>query len=122
MHEFRPDRALLLNVVLYVEAALLLIATIWCWLGNIPLAPVLVPHSMDFAIGAAVGIALVITSVFLYGVSHLLEKVLKKKHAGPILSMKQIAMEELAPLFAQLNAVDIFLDRHSIRLLRRGLF
>ncbi|MBA3992944.1 MAG: hypothetical protein C0469_05395 [Cyanobacteria bacterium DS2.3.42] len=108
MREFRPDRALLLNVVIYVEAALLLIATIWCWLGNIPLAPVLVPHGKDFAIGAAVGIALVITSAVLYGASHLLEKVLKKK-SGPILSIKQIAVEELAPLFAQLNAVDIFL-------------
>lgn len=109
MREFRPDRALLLNVVIYVEAALLLIATIWCWLGNIPLAPVLVPHGRDFAIGAAVGIALVMASVFLYGMSHLLEKVLKRKHAGPILSMKQIAVEELAPLFAELNALDIFL-------------
>lgn len=108
MREFRPDRALLLNVVLYVEGALLLLATVWCWLGNIPLAPALVPRWKDFALGAAVGIALVITSVFIYGISHLLEKV-SKRPFGPFLSMKQIALEELAPLFAELNALDIFI-------------
>ena len=107
MREFRPDRALLLNVVLYVEGALLLLATIWCWLGNIPLAPVLVLRGRDFAVGAAVGIALVITSAFIIGISHLLEK-LSKKRIGPILSMKQIAFEELAPLFAELTVLDIF--------------
>ncbi len=108
MREFRPDRALLLNVVLYVEGALLLLATVWCWLGNIPLAPVLVPRWKDFTVGAAVGIALVITSVFIFGISHLLEKV-SKKPFGPFLSMKQIALEEMAPLFAKLNVLDIFI-------------
>ncbi len=109
MREFRPDRALLLNVVIYVEAALLLLATLWCWLGNIPLAPVLVPHGKDFAIGAAVGLALVIASTFILFISHLLEKLIDKKGSGPFLSMKKIAVEELAPLFCELTVVDIIL-------------
>ena len=106
MRELRPDRGLLLNIVLYIEGALLLIATIWCWLGNILLAPVLVPHGKDFAIGAAVGIALVFTSVVIYAGSFLLEKVFPERAHGPILSMKRIAVEELAPLFRDVTALD----------------
>ena len=106
MRELRPDRGLLLNIVLYVEGALLLIATIWCWLGNISLAPVLVPHGKDFAIGAAVGIALVFTSIVIYAGSFLLEKLFPERTGGPILSMKQIAVDDLAPLFASSTFLD----------------
>lgn len=106
MRELRPDRGMLLNIVIYVEGALLLLATIWCWLGNILLAPVLVPHGKDFAIGAAVGIALVFTSVVIYAGSYLLEKLFPKRAGGPILSMKQIAVDELAPLFRDITALD----------------
>lgn len=109
MREFRPDRGLLLNIIFYVEGALLLLATIWCWLGNILLAPVLIPRSQDFAIGAAIGMALVITSVVLFAISNLLEKLAPKKKGGPILSIKQIVVEELAPLFQELNWLDICL-------------
>lgn len=106
MRELRPDRGLLLNIVLYIEGALLLLATIWCWLGNILLAPVLVPHGKDFAIGAAVGVGLVFTSFVIYSGSYLLEKVLPKRAAGPILSMKRIAVDELAPLFRDITVLD----------------
>lgn len=109
MREFRPDRGLLLNVILYVEGALLLLATVWCWLGNILLAPFLVPRPQDFAVGAAIGIGLVITSVVLFALSNLLEKLAPKKKGGPILSIKQIAVEELAPLFQDLTWLDIAL-------------
>lgn len=109
MRELRPDRGLLLNIVLYIEGALLLLATIWCWLGNILLAPVLVPHGKDFAIGAAVGVALVFTSFVIYSGSYLLEKVFPKRAAGPILSMKRIAVEELAPLFRDITVLDALL-------------
>lgn len=106
MRELRPDRGLLLNIVLYIEGALLLLATIWCWIGNILLAPVLVPQGKDFAIGAAVGIALVFTSFVIYAGSYLLEKVFPKRAAGPILSMKRIAVDELAPLFRDITVLD----------------
>jgi len=107
MREFQPDRNMLLNIVLVVEGLLLLIATVWCYLGNILLAPVLVPRGQDFAIGAAIGIALVMTSVFIYAVSHLLEKSLSKKYASPFLSMKEIALKEVAPLFKNSTFPDI---------------
>jgi len=98
---------MLLTVVIIVEGVLLLIATIWCYLGNILLAPVLIPRWQDFLIGAAIGISLVITSTFLYGVSHLLEKVLNKRQASPILSMKEIALKELAPIFKNSTFADV---------------
>lgn len=105
--EFRPDRALLLNIIIYVQGALLLLATIWCWLAEIPLAPVLVPQPKDFAIGAAVGVGLILSSFVLFGISHLLEKGLGKSRAKLFLSMKEIALNELAPLFQTLTFVDV---------------
>lgn len=105
--QFQPDRSMLLTIVLVVEGVLLLIATIWCYLGNILLAPVLVPRWQDFAIGLAIGFALVITSIFILAVSGLLEKVLSKKHAWPFLSMKEIALKEVAPLFKNSTFPDI---------------
>ncbi len=107
MREFRPDRDMLLTVVIFTEGLLLLIGTLWCYVGNIMLAPVLVPHWQDFAIGAAMGVALVITSIAIYGISHLLEKVLSKSQAGSILSMKEIAIHELAPFFKNSTLPDI---------------
>lgn len=108
MHDFRPDRKQLLIIVIYTEGALLLLGTIWCFVSKIQLAPFLVPRSMDFLFGLALAIALVITSFAIFGLAHLLEKVLNKKNTV-ILSMKDIALQELAPIFQNSGLMEIVL-------------
>lgn len=113
MLNFRPERQLLLNIGLYGYGALLLFSTLWCYLAEVDLAPFLIPRSKDLIIGAGAGLLLVGSSALLMTLSHLLEKSEKplKENAGRRLfhSMKEIALNELAPVFAEAKPFDIVL-------------
>ncbi|MBC7998065.1 MAG: CPBP family intramembrane metalloprotease [Leptolyngbya sp.] len=110
MQNFRPERQLLLNIGLYGYGALLLFSTLWCYLAEVDLAPFLIPRSKDMIIGAGAGLLLVGSSALLMTLSHLLEISIKPNAGKRIfLSMKEIALNELAPVFAEAKPFDIVL-------------
>lgn len=110
MQNFRPERQLLLNIGLYGYGALLLFSTLWCHLAEVDLAPFLIPRSKDMIIGAGAGLLLVGSSALLMALSHLLEKTTKPNDGRRLFhSMKEIALNELAPVFAEAKPFDIVL-------------
>lgn len=110
MLNFRPERQLLLNIGLYGYGGLLLFSTLWCYLGEIDLAPYLIPRPKDLLIGAGAGLLLVGSSALLMTLSHLLEKGLKASPTQRVFhSMKEIAFNELAPIFDEAKPFDIVL-------------
>lgn len=96
------DRVTLLNMVLIMEGVLLLIATAWSWLREIPLAGTLIPTGHGLLLGTASGIALSISGSSIYW----LAKFKIFKWLGGI---RELIAKELAPLFSTITLFDVLL-------------
>jgi membrane protease YdiL (CAAX protease family) len=96
------NRIALLNMVLIMEGVLLLIATGWSWLREIPMAAALVPNSRGLLLGTASGIALSISGAGIYWMS-------KFKLFKWLVGIRELITKELAPLFSTITLPDVFL-------------
>jgi membrane protease YdiL (CAAX protease family) len=89
-----------MNIVLVMEGALLLIATIWSQLAEIQLTPHLIPDWMHLLMGIAVGVALASLSSLLFW--------LGKFPAFKVLAgLRELVLNELAPVFAHITLADV---------------
>lgn len=95
------ERHAILNMVLITEGALLLIGTVWMWMGKIELAPHLVPHLVPVCIGIGGGLAIAIGDIMLYRLSVRIPS----KVFAPIRELIAI----MAPMFAEVTLLDVFL-------------
>jgi hypothetical protein len=102
------DRTLVINITLVTEAILLLIATFWSEAQDIKLAPLLVLHQKNIAIGAGAGILMVTSSLFLLWLGKISDGFLKNILRW-LISLRQIVLEDVAPIFSQLKVMDILI-------------
>jgi uncharacterized protein len=94
------DRTTFINITLFIEALLLLGATIASVAYNIPLKPVLGISSTVFAIGAAGGLGLAVGTWFLLWLG---------KFSTILSSLREITFEQIAPLFSDFRLTDLVL-------------
>jgi len=99
------DRAQVLILVVVMEAALLLAATIWCYFAKIELKPLLsVSDPSIFLVGIGVGVLMALFSLFLSNMAKRFSKQL------PFLaSFEEFIQSTLQPIFAGVNPLDILL-------------
>lgn len=102
-----PNRALLLNIILVMEGVLLAVATVWCFVARIVLAPLLVPDQRAVFMGLLGACVLIATSFLMIGSVKLKDG--DKGGPGWLRTLKEIALEELAPLFSKMTVADIIL-------------
>jgi membrane protease YdiL (CAAX protease family) len=99
------SRAQVLVIVLVMESLLLLVATVWCVVAKIDLAPFLsFSNPGIFIIGIVVGLLMAVFSLFL--------SVLGKRyrHLLPFFaSFEDFIQTTLAPIFSEVNPMDILL-------------
>jgi membrane protease YdiL (CAAX protease family) len=92
------ERVTLINITLFVEAFLLLAATIWSQCAEIPLGQAFSSHLRTLLIGAGAGLLLAAVSLLL----------LKLGKSWKVLAdLRAIIVEQVAPIFAQLNWIDV---------------
>lgn len=98
-------RTHVLTLVLVMESVLLLAATVWCIIARIELMPVLkVEDPAVFAIGIAIGIAMSLSSLLLNKIARRFEK-----RIAFFASFEEFIQKTLAPIFAEVNPMDILL-------------
>lgn len=101
------SRSAVLTLVIIMESLLLLVATIWCWVAKIDLAPLLSfedPAIILIGVGCCLGLAMAVVSFCI--------SVLGKKfqHVLPFFaSFEDFIQTTLAPIFAEVNPIDILL-------------
>lgn len=96
------SRVTLLNIILVLEGALLLCATIWSMLAQIPLAPALKLNAMQAMLGTASGIALATVSNLMFWLG-------KFPSFKLLYGLRDLVLKELAPAFADITWSDIIL-------------
>lgn len=94
------DRITFLNITLFVEALLLLGATIASVACNIQLKPSLHISATAFALGAAGGLGLAIGTWFILWLG---------KFSSILAGLRDITFQQLAPLFNDFRLVDLLL-------------
>jgi len=99
------SRGQLLALIIVMEALLLLVATIWCWIAKIDLLPVLSLHNPAVLL-VGVGVGLVMAA-FSFALSALGKRF---RHKFPFFaSFEEFIQETLAPIFSEVNPLDILL-------------
>ena len=96
------NRATLINMVLVMEGVLLLIATVWSQVREIPMITALVPTSQGLLLGTASGIALSLSGLMIFW----LAKYKVFKWLGGI---RELLTKELGPLFSTVTLGDVIL-------------
>jgi len=94
------DRVTLLNITLIVEALLLFAATVWSWMSGIQLAPSMVAKPRELIIGLACGLGLALSSLILMWLG---------KSVGALSGFRQIVVQQIAPIFAEITWADALL-------------
>lgn len=92
------DRSTLLNVTIVVEAALLLLASVWSHLAGIQLALNLVPDLKNCAAGALAGVLMASVGLLLFWLG---------KSVGFLSQIREIVYKYLVPLFAEMRWFDL---------------
>jgi membrane protease YdiL (CAAX protease family) len=92
------SRAALINITIFVEAGLLLVATFWTYHAGYNLAEKLIISPRYLAIGAFAGILMAASSLLLLK----LDKVFP-----PVNQLKNIVQKYLVPLVSNLNLIDL---------------
>ena len=116
MHNVKIDRITIVNVTLVCEGALLLAATFWCLNAGISLKDRLQPHLLSILIGVGAGV-LTACSGFLS-----LYLANRFKSLKWLADLRTIVYEDVAPLFTQLNLIDILLVAGSSGLCEEVFF
>jgi len=98
------DRAIVVNITLFLEAALLLIGVGWIELAQLNLYDQFFLTPKLFAIGVISGLTLASSSFVIFFLGKLANDKIEW-----ITRLRQIVNEELAPLFSGLRITDIFL-------------
>jgi uncharacterized protein len=94
------DRTTFINITLFIEAIILLGATIAGVVYNIPLKQVLSISPSAFAIGAAAGLGIATCTWFLLWLG---------KFSAILSSLREITFEQIAPLFTDFRLTDLVL-------------
>ncbi|MBX3076719.1 CPBP family intramembrane metalloprotease [Candidatus Obscuribacterales bacterium] len=99
------SRGQLLALIIVMEALLLLVATIWCWIAKIDLLPVLsINNPAILLVGVGVGLVM---AAFSFALSALGKRF---RHKFPFFaSFEEFIQETLAPIFSEVNPLDILL-------------
>lgn len=92
------DRVTLLNITIFVEAFLLLAATIWAQVAEISLRPLFHANVKVWVIGAAAGLLVALLSLLLMWLG---------KYLSFLAELRQISLDQIAPIFADLSFVDV---------------
>jgi membrane protease YdiL (CAAX protease family) len=98
------DRVVILNVTIVVEAVLLLVATFWSQLAEIPLLPLFVADQQSLITGVVAGFGIAASGFALLW--------LAKQFASSskwLAELRTIVLDEVAPLFTTLTIPDIIL-------------
>lgn len=95
---------MILNITLVLEAFLLLTATLWSQFADIRLLSEFVLNKRNILIGIGAGVAMSSVSFLFIWLDTLTKGSLKW-----LSSLKEVAYNELAPIFANLNWLDIVL-------------
>ncbi len=98
------DRVVILNITVVVEAVLLLVATFWSQLADLPLMPLFVASRLALTTGLLAGLVTAASGFFLLW--------LAKRFASSFKWLEQlraIILDEVAPLFATFTFLDILL-------------
>lgn len=99
------SRGQLLAIIVVMEALLLLVATVWCWIAKIDLLPILsLSNPGILLVGIGVGLAMAVFSLTL--------SVLGKRFRDKLpffASFEEFIQETLAPIFSEVNPLDILL-------------
>lgn len=94
------SRVTLLNITIFVEAFLLLLATVWSQLINLPLAAHLVPNARFILLGSVVGIGMAALGYALFKLF---------KSVGMFSQMQDLIYNYLMPLVSNLRWPDLLL-------------
>lgn len=94
------DRVTLLNITLIVEAFLLFAATVWSWLANILLYPLLAVTPENLLIGSACGVGIAAASLLLMWLG---------KIVSFLAPLREIIITQIAPIFQELTWADALL-------------
>jgi membrane protease YdiL (CAAX protease family) len=98
------DRVTVMNVTIILEAVLLLIAAVWIQLAHLAIAQEFVANKRALIIGVLAGLGTASSGFVLLFIGKLFKDNLKW-----ISALREIVMEEVAPLFAELTIFDILL-------------
>jgi membrane protease YdiL (CAAX protease family) len=98
------DRVVILNVTIVVEAVLLLVATFWSQLAEIPLLPLFAANQQSLLTGVVAGFAIAASGFALLWLAKQLAASSKW-----LAELRTIVMDEVAPLFATFTLADIVL-------------
>jgi membrane protease YdiL (CAAX protease family) len=98
MEKTSVDRTTLLTVTIVVEAALLLLATIWSQLAQISLALYMVPDFKHLLGGIGAGLLMASIGLFLFWLG---------KSVSLFSQIREIAYKYLVPLFAEMRWIDL---------------
>lgn len=99
------SRGQILNLVLIMEAALLLVATLWCWIAKIDLMPLLnLTNPAVLLVGIGMGVVMSGGSLV---ISLLASKF--RERLPFLASFEDFVHQTLAPIFAKVNPLDILL-------------
>lgn len=93
------DRTTLLNITLFVEAFLLLTATLWSQFARIELAPALLVDASKMLVGAGAGLAIAVVSLSMFYLG---------KKIRALQNLRDIIVEQIAPIFAGVRFADVF--------------
>ena len=116
MPSAKIDRITIVNVTLLSEGALLLAATFWCFNTGLSLKDKLQPQLLSMLIGLGAGV-LTAGSGFLS--LYLANRIKSLKWLA---DLKAIVYQDVAPLFTQLNLIDILLVAASSGLCEEVFF
>lgn len=94
------DRETLINITLYFEGFLLLVATIWAYLSHINLAQSLAFTWTAAAIGVGAGIALALTSTLFFWLG---------KYFMLFNQLRQLVIDYVKPMFTDITVIDALL-------------
>lgn len=98
--ESRPvSRVTLLNITIFVEALLLLLATAWSQFAGVQLAAHLSPDSRNILLGCLTGVALALSGSLLFWLG---------KSIGILSQLRDIIYNYMIPLLADLKWMDLF--------------
>jgi membrane protease YdiL (CAAX protease family) len=116
MQSPKINRVVILNLTLFSEAGLLLVATCWCYVAQMSLAPAMQFSARAAAMGVAAGAATASFGFFLLLLAR------KFRWLTFLVQLQEIVDNDVAPLFAQLKVPDILLVSMSSGLCEEVFF